>query len=182
MSKTCIVRKAAVHLYQHKTKRIMANYIARYAHNIEADKTRNWGSWNFGNSGIKCTADRLWEIVEECIESGSPLNISDFDIYPVSAEWRKVSRTEYGVEVKCEYGHPSVIRELYPDYWVLEDTREGERNGIFGLEMQSETIESAIEEAMRLTYTGDGVQFYPEQYDHVWSSACNCYHIFMERE
>lgn len=90
-------------------------YIARVTAHINEDLARNWSAWNFGEGGIKATADKMESMVEAALESDDVLEIS---YMPLMGS---------GLRRAWQNGE---IRELYSGYWVLEDTENGWCGGI----------------------------------------------------
>jgi len=98
-------------------------FIVRQSSHINQDIQRNWSSWNFGQEGIFATADQIEAWKEEAIETDQALCISGFELW--------------GNEIK-----ESVIRQLYPGYWVLVDTFHGA--GLACNILSAQTIQQAI--------------------------------------
>lgn len=133
-------------------------YIGRKSNHIEADVTRNWSSWNFGQDGFKGSYEQLQSAKQEALESGSCFMISGFQLY--------------GDDIKN-----ADIRELYPNYWVLVDNVNGRtRKGIFGTELSADTLEDAIAESERAFYCGEGIRFDATDAELVYSN--DDIHIF----
>ena len=136
-------------------------YIARQSLHIQSDIQRNWSSWNFGQDGITCTYDELQAGIADALENEQPIYISGFELW--------------GDELRN-----ADIRELYPNYWVLVDNVNGGGaiKGIFGIELNSETLQDAISEAQASEYSGEGVRFDAQSAKLVWSCPNNEIHIF----
>ena len=130
-------------------------FIARQSDHIEADIKRNWSSWNFGEDGFNGTEEEFKEYLIQAKENNESIMMSGFEIFPDDID-------DY------EWG------ELYDNYWVAIDTRN---NGISGIELDAESLESAIEEAeKRSDYFGDGVSFNAKKAKLVYSN--NDIHVF----
>lgn len=116
-------------------------FIARFSNHIQEDIKRNWSSWNFGTEGLECSKDQLEAWKEEAIENDKPLYISGMELW--------------GDDIKN-----AIIRELYPNYWVLVDNFNGGAvNGIFGTLLNASNLENAIIEAEKADYSGEGTRF-----------------------
>lgn len=133
-------------------------FIARYSAHIQEDIKRGWSSWNFGQEGLDASEEQIEAWKQEAIDNDQPFYISGFELW--------------GDDIKN-----ADIRELYPGYWVLVDNSNGVGEGIFGTALSAETIESAIEEAKKADYSGEGVKFNPSDYELV-HSINNEIHIF----
>ena len=132
-------------------------YIARKSENIQSDIERNWSSWNFGQEGLNATEEQIEDWKQQAIDNEQPFCISGFELW--------------GDEILN-----ADIRELYTGYWVLVDNTNA-ANGISGIELNSETLESAIKESnIRKDYFGEGVSFDAKNAKLVYSN--NDIHIF----
>lgn len=130
--------------------------IARYSNHINEDLQRGWSSWNFGEDGIFATEQDMKKYLSE-ISDESPLPISGFEIYAHNVD-------------------DFQIKQLYPGYWVVVDNVNA--CGMLScVELESETLEEAIEEYENKSYTGDGDCFDAESAELLWSSPCGEYHI-----
>lgn len=78
-------------------------FVARQSNHINEDLKRQWSSWNFGQDGFEGTFDELQAYLASADDS-FPAQVSMFEIYP-------------GQQSQFEFG------ELYPNYWVVKDTR-----------------------------------------------------------
>lgn len=134
-------------------------FIARKSNHIQEDIKRNWSSWNFGEEGLEATEEEIEEWKQEAIDNGQPFYISGFELW--------------GDDIKN-----ADIRELYPGYWVLVDDVNGiGTEGIFGIELDAENLEEAIEEAeKRSDYFGEGIRFDATEAKLVYSN--DDIHIF----
>ena len=131
-------------------------YVARKSGHIQEDIKRNWSSWNFGEEGFEGTRSELNEYLASATDE-SPIWISGFEIYP-----NQVKSFKFG--------------ELYSNYWVAIDTFNA-KNGLSAIELNSSSIEEAIEEANnRSDYFGDGISFDANEAKLVYSN--NDIHIF----
>lgn len=133
-------------------------YIARKSNHINEDIIRNWSSWNFGEGGVFGTFEEIEDAKKEAIENDECFEISGFELY--------------GSDIK-----KSVIKELYDNYWVLVDTTNGQGSGIFGIELDSDDNDTAIQEALsREDYFGEGIRF--DANDAILIHSYNDIHIF----
>jgi hypothetical protein len=110
-------------------------YFVRFTNHIEQDLARNWSSWNYGQRGFTGTYAELREAITEAIDEDRAFEISGLELWG-----RDAARASYG--------------ELYPNYWVVIDDREG--TGISTVELDATDLESAINEARRADLYCDG--------------------------
>ena len=132
-------------------------YIARKSNHIQEDIKRNWSSWNFGEEGFKGTREELEISMQKAIDNDSSFWISGFDL------WEN--------EIKN-----ADIRELYNDYWVLVDNVNA-KGFLSCLQLDSETLEDAINEINNQQFNGDGQYFDSNNFDLVKSEGD--IHIFV---
>ena len=126
-------------------------YVARQSNHIQEDIKRNWSSRNFGMEGINTTQEQLNTFLESVTED-SILHISGFEFYGNAI-------------LKAD------IRELYAGYFVLVDN-ENARVGLSAIELNADSLESAITEAnTRFDYCGDGVCFDAQSAKLVYSNG-----------
>lgn len=114
-------------------------FIVRQSKHIQEDIKRNWSSWNYGEEGIKATAEQIEAAKEACLNDDTlPFIVSGFEFY--------------GDQV-----NDMDLRELYPNYWVLVDERFV--SAIAGVALNANTLEDAIKEAKKTDCFGDGIAF-----------------------
>lgn len=110
-------------------------YFVRFTNHIEQDIQRNWSSWNYGQRGFEGTYAELREAIAKAIDEDCAFEISGLELWG-----RDATRQAYG--------------ELYPNYWVAIDNREGA--GISTVMLDAEDLEGAIAEARRSDLYCDG--------------------------